>query len=416
MEAIFDLRIVVMADCLFGLRYIFAGRNGMTTRFAVAHSHLANGREAGMELGSLLMDKLEGTPDIVIAFISPDCDQSATLKSLHDTCHPKNMMGCSSAGEFTDEVQSEGLACALAISSDEMFFSVGLGCDVSQNCACAAEQIVSTFQYAEMPPKLYRHALLLTDALAGRAEELIEHISLRTDGSFTLFGGGAGDNARFLHTPVFFGTEIYENASVALEILSKKPIGVGSYHGWQPAVGPMLVTDADGFRLITLDGRPALEVFQQYAQETQQVLDPENPIPFFLHNVLGVDAGVGLYKLRVPLAMDADGAITCAVEIPKGSLAYIMSGSVNSTVDAASTAATQALQQLCSFTPGMVLFFDCVATRLRMGGEFRDELHAVRSIVGADYIGCNTHGQVVCGEGQFSGFHNCTAVVCVFPA
>ncbi|GHO45306.1 FIST signal transduction protein [Ktedonospora formicarum] len=388
----------------------------MATRFAVAHSHLANGREAGMELGCLLMDKLGEVPDIVIAFISSDCDQSATLKSLHETCRPKNMMGCSSAGEFTDNVQDEGLACALAISSDEMFFSVGLGRDLNQNCEGAAKQIVSSFQYADMQSTLYRHALLLADALAGHTEELIEHISQRTDGSFTVFGGGAGDNANFSRTPIFFGTEIYENAAVALEILSNKPIGVGSFHGWQPSLGPMLVTDADGFRLISLDGRPAVEVFQQYAQETQQVLDLENPIPFFLHNVLGVEAGVGLYKLRVPLTVDANGAITCAVEIPKGAVVSIMSGSVNSTVDAASTAAVHALQQLHSFKPGMVLFFDCVATRLRMGLEFHNELQAVRSIVGADYIGCNTHGQVVCGTGQFSGFHNCTAVVCVFPA
>jgi hypothetical protein len=29
--------------------------------------------------------------------------------------------------------------------------------------------------------------------------------------------------------------------------------------------------------------------------------------------------------------------------------------------------------------------------------------------------GFNSYGQIVRAEGQFSGFHNCTAVVCVFP-
>jgi hypothetical protein len=29
--------------------------------------------------------------------------------------------------------------------------------------------------------------------------------------------------------------------------------------------------------------------------------------------------------------------------------------------------------------------------------------------------GCNTYGQVASIEGQLSGFHNCNAVVCVFP-
>ena len=34
----------------------------------------------------------------------------------------------------------------------------------------------------------------------------------------------------------------------------------------------------------------------------------------------------------------------------------------------------------------------------------------------ASYVGCNTHGQIARAEGQFGGFHNCTAVVCVLPA
>lgn len=29
---------------------------------------------------------------------------------------------------------------------------------------------------------------------------------------------------------------------------------------------------------------------------------------------------------------------------------------------------------------------------------------------------CNTYGQISRTEGQFSGFHNCTAVVCVLPS
>jgi hypothetical protein len=31
------------------------------------------------------------------------------------------------------------------------------------------------------------------------------------------------------------------------------------------------------------------------------------------------------------------------------------------------------------------------------------------------YAGFNTYGQIAQSAGQFSGFHNCTAVVCVLP-
>jgi hypothetical protein len=139
-------------------------------------------------------------------------------------------------------------------------------------------------------------------------------------------------------------------------------------------------------------------------------------LPFFLHNVLGLDTGGG-FKLRVPLSVGEDGSVTCAAEIPTGSTVRIMSTSSVSAADAASSAIKDALAQIGGNTPGLALFFDCVATRLRMGKEFGLEMDAMREALGtAKYAGCNTYGQIARVEGQFSGFHNCTATVCVFPA
>jgi hypothetical protein len=65
----------------------------------------------------------------------------------------------------------------------------------------------------------------------------------------------------------------------------------------------------------------------------------------------------------------------------------------------------------------VALFFDCVATRLRMGDVFGLELEGIAKSLGdASMMGCNTHGQIARAPGQFGGFHNCTAVVCVLPA
>ena len=54
---------------------------------------------------------------------------------------------------------------------------------------------------------------------------------------------------------------------------------------------------------------------------------------------------------------------------------------------------------------------------LRLGREFESELKAVGEALGTTrFAGCNTYGQVARAEGQFGGFHNCTAVVCIIPA
>ena len=57
-----------------------------------------------------------------------------------------------------------------------------------------------------------------------------------------------------------------------------------------------------------------------------------------------------------------------------------------------------------------------MATRLRLGHDFGHELAAVGEALGdAPFVGFNSYGQIVRSDGQFSGFHNCTAVVLVLP-
>jgi hypothetical protein len=258
--------------------------------------------------------------------------------------------------------------------------------------------------------------MILTDALAGHVDDFIEQLTLLTRGEYQFFGGGAGDDAHFRRTQVFYGTEVASDAAVGLEILSSKPIGIGVSHGWQPASEALRVTDVSGARIISLNAAPAVEVFERHAKETGQTFDRSDPIPFFLHNILGIDTGHG-FKLRVPLTVHEDGAISCAAEVPRGAVVRIMSTDTQSGARAAATAAREAVTRLNGQPPAVAIFFDCVATRLRMGKDFGFELESVQEVLGAaSFAGCNTYGQVARAEGQFSGFHNCTAVVCAFPA
>jgi hypothetical protein len=87
-----------------------------------------------------------------------------------------------------------------------------------------------------------------------------------------------------------------------------------------------------------------------------------------------------------------------------------------SAADAAAEATRAALAQMEGNEPAIALVFDCVATRLRLGEAFGAELAAVQRELGdAPMAGFNTYGQIAKAEGQFSGFHNCTAVVCTIP-
>jgi hypothetical protein len=297
-----------------------------------------------------------------------------------------------------------------------MQFAIGLGRGL-QGVAPerVANQMIASFKGLDARALPYRSALVMADALAGRADAIVEALTVATAGNYSFFGGGAGDDGRFHQTHVFAGTEAFTDAVVALEILSARPIGVGVSHGWVPAGPGLRVTEAHETRLVSLNGAPAVEAFEEHARNTGQSFDPANPLPFFLHNIIGIESA-GAYRLRVPLGVDEEGAVLCAASIPSSSIVSIMKTSAASAVLAAEQATRAALEALGGCRPGAALVFDCVATRLRMGTAFDDELKACANLLHpAEFVGCNTYGQIARSEGQFGGFHNCTAVVCVLP-
>lgn len=383
---------------------------------SVVHTANPDSTEAGAALGAQISAAFKGlAPDAVIVFSSPKHDASKLLRALQGACAPRVMMGSSSAGEFTSATHGEGLACAIALGNPEMEFRVGIGRELSKDRKRASRDVTSAFEGLTQPRFAYRAALVLADALAGQIEELVELLTTDTGGAYKLFGGGAGGDDNFDKRFVFAGTEVIADGVVALEILSHKPIGVGVRHGWQPCGTSLRVTEAQGMRLGSLNAAPAAEVFAEHAAATGQTFDRKQPLPFFLHNILGVATGGG-HKLRVPLAVNDDGSVNVATEVPAGATANLMTVSKESAAEAAGESTRAALAQLGSHKPAVALFFDCVATRLRMGKEFGFEMKAVQDALGTtQFAGCNSIGQIARVEGQFSGFHNCTAVVCVIP-
>jgi hypothetical protein len=396
----------------------------MTTA-AVLHSNQQDSSTAGQELGRAIHERFAGrAPMAVILFASPAYSYSALLHGLRTVCSPETIVGCSSAGTSTHEgisAASASSVVALALLSEDMCFQVCVQREIKADVSRAAMQLAAqlhpdeNIRDGEDPQYPFHTVMLLMDVLAGYGEEFLHTFTAATAGRYQVFGGGAADDAAFQKTQVFAGEEALSDAAVALEISSKQPIGIGVSHGWTPASPPMRVTRSAGLVLQEIDGKPAVEAIESFATESGHVFDRGAPLPFFLHHVLGVVADEE-YKLRVPLRVEEDGSLVCAAEVPVGSVVRVMRTRVESAADAAYFAANRARNGLQERSPGVAIFFDCAATRLRLGDTFEASVDEVTRALGTDHcIGCNTYGQFARVEGQFSGFHNCTAVVCAFP-
>ncbi|HUQ85510.1 MAG TPA: FIST N-terminal domain-containing protein [Candidatus Limnocylindrales bacterium] len=385
---------------------------------AVVFTNIADEIAAGKSIADQIKESMGSlSPDAIIVFASSKYNYTKLLTTIKKNSKPKLLVGCSSAGEFISKSQGEGAVSAVALRSDEMSFAVGIGHGINKNVEKAARDVVATFKGMKNHTYPYRTSLVLADALAGYTDTLIDQMNQLTGGIYQFFGGGAGDDAKFSKTHVFMDTEVFTNAVVALEILSKKPVGIGIRHGWEPTGELMRVTESKGMKIISLNATKTIDVVKAYAKKTGQTLDLSDPIPFFLHNVIGIKTVDG-FKLRVPLAINKDGSIQYASDIPTGAIVSFMKTTAASAVKAAQDATNDALSQVNVNDSHVAFVFDCVATRLRTGREFKSELNAIDDKLGKNtqFVGCNTYGQISRVDGQFNGFHNCTAVVCVISS
>ncbi len=354
-------------------------------------------------------------PKALVLLAASRIDHGRLLRRLAGRWPEACLVGASSAGEFAGQRFGQGDAALMALGGDDVAVSATIGHGLAGDVGEVARRIASGFSRTSDDSRPYRAALVMADALSGRMDELVHDLTIATGGEHKFFGGGAGDNAAFVKTMVFCGIEVASDAAVALEIRSSKPLGVGACHGWVPASEALRVTEAEGVRIVSLDGLPAVVAFEDFAEATGQSFDRAAPIPFFLSNVIGISTG-GQHRLRVPLIVNEDGSVSCAAQIPNGALVFIMRSTEGDAVEAACQATEAAMADLGQGSVAGAMMFDCVATRLRLSEAARSEIDAVQSLLpGVRLAGCHTHGQVVRGLGQFGAFQNCTAVVCLLP-
>ncbi|HEV2293590.1 MAG TPA: FIST N-terminal domain-containing protein [Tepidisphaeraceae bacterium] len=155
------------------------------TESSVVWTGVEDSGAAGKDLGRQIREQLGGNaPDAVILFVSPRYDPAKLLNAIKDACMPKAMMGCSSAGEFTSDSQGVGHASAIAIRSSEMKFACAMGRGLHKDRASVAQEIVGSFKGVGTSGPAYKSALILTDALAGHADELIEQLTVLTGGNY----------------------------------------------------------------------------------------------------------------------------------------------------------------------------------------------------------------------------------------
>jgi hypothetical protein len=385
----------------------------------VGRSNNPDATKAGAEACREALSEAGNKANLIIVFSTVAYSQQKILKGVRSISKEIPLVGCSDSGEITTEGPVSKHLAVMALNSDTINFTIGIGEGADKDShkagVMAAQEVKKK---AKGDISLF---MMLLDGLAENGAATVRGVQEVLGENFPIVGGSAGDDFLFKKTYEHFNDQVLTNTAIGLGLSGKFSFGVGVRHGWEPIGLPMKVTKAKGAKLIEVNNRPALSIYEDYFGKKAEELIKE-PIARMAYTYpLGMSVeGSPELLIRDVVIANEKGEITCAAEIPEGSEVRLMLGDPDKAIQAAKEAAEGALAQLKGAKPEVIFVFDCMARCKLLGPRIGEEILAIQEVLGKDIplIGFYTYGEQaplggIIGPECRSVFHNETMALMV---
>ena len=218
-----------------------------------------------------------------------------------------------------------GVDACVEIRHDAVLDRVGRG--VSEDPLSAARSAVVNFKGLRG-----RHCPIGRPGDDRRARRphrcVVEELTLATGGNYRFFGGGAGDDGRFQKTHVFAGTQALYTTRSSRSRSCRAARGRRRLARLGAAGAGLRVTEAEGTRLIGLNGAPAIEAFEEHAEATGQTSTRRTRCRFSC-TTCSASRAAAATGCGCRWRIGDDGAVSCAAAIPHGAIVHIMKTTPN---------------------------------------------------------------------------------------
>lgn len=345
-----------------------------------------------------LLSQIEGfDPSAIVFFSAVTHDGALISRTLKQKFPAAAVIGCTTAGEFSQDVTSHGGVTALALGSSKIKRATARlvrfsNADLDFSLRSAAGQLAKDVRATDLrslDPNRFV-GIVLFDGLHGHEEQANEILG-NIAPTLSFVGGSAGDDLTFTVTKVFCGNDETEDGAALLLFESAVPFAISKTCSFVPSDKSFVVTRADVRNRIVyeLDGEPVLEAYAKALGTTPDHVDAQA----FMSHPLGLMID-GEAWIRSPARAVADGGLKFFCNIAEGMRISLM----NSTdlVDDTRRAVLDAETRLGSPISGG-LAFNCVLRRLEMDAK---DLHPgfLHTLEGMQVSGFHTYGETWLGH------------------
>ena len=374
--------------------------------------NLNNHKQAAKDAAREALDKLGGqAPSIVIAFSSIKYEQKDVLAGLNEIFTNVPIIGGSAAGEITSWDTAFEAVSVMAIATDQIKFTLGIGTNVAADSfkagAMAAQEVIKN--NGNKKPDLL---LILPDGMTANGAALVDGVRSVMGQNFPIIGGSLGDDYLFKKTYEYHNDQLLTDTIVAVGFSGDFTYGFGIRHGWKPVGLPMKITKAEGVWIKEIDGKPALKMYEDYfgKEAAELVKEPLARMAYTYPIGIRVE-GSDEMLIRDPIIANEKGEISTAAAIPEGTMVNIMIGDRDQAIQAAKSASEVAREQLEGGTPKFIIMFNCMARNKLLGVRCHEENQVVQKSIGPDVpmLGFYTYGEIgplLGKKGTRAYFHN----------
>ena len=277
------------------------------------------------------------------------------------------VIGCSTAGEFTDEITNTGGIAAIALPQGVVTTCAAALGDLSEDVAAGADAAVQRIE-AELGTALRdlnptRHVgFVLIDGLHG-CEELVNERLGNAAPLLSIVGGSAGDDLAFDHTWVSVGDQVSTHGVAIMICATGVPFRVVKTCSFRPTGKILQITKADvpNRTVLEFDGRPAADA---YADAVGMPTDSLDASVWMEHPVgLMID---GQPWIRSPQAVTPEGGVKFYAQILEGMEVEVMDA--GDLVGETAAAVASARADLGGHASGAI-WFNCILRRLEVDAK-----------------------------------------------
>jgi hypothetical protein len=390
----------------------------VTTRIAVGLDNAQQGRICGRNAARAALEALDHAPVSLALLFTSHPDPAQVLQGINEVLQEVPLIGATSAGEYSHEGYVEQGAGIMLIQSDDMLFHgmkhqprrlFGGGKLFGQLQGISESGLGSPFSH--------RTLMLFPDDQSMSLDGVVEKAMTETALLYNILGGPGLTQPTVPHSPaVFYNDQLLHTGLSGAEVLSRVPLGLALANGWTPISGPYRVTQSGERRVITVDGRPAREVYEDFFITNQIRFSDETFSETLLHYPIGI-CQKGDCKVSIVMGYDKRGALMMTSPPPAGSLVHILSARPDALITAAEQAIQQALQKLEKQPKAGALFIDCVSTGMVLADAYQQQQLAVERCMGdIPFLSFRSHGVLARLQGQTSGHYECSVAACVLPS